>query len=29
VSLTDVIAVIALCLGAYRLLPRVAAPQEH
>lgn len=29
VSLTVVIAVIALCLALYRLLPRVAAPQEH
>jgi EmrB/QacA subfamily drug resistance transporter len=29
VSLVVVMAVIALCLGAYRLLPRVAAPQEH
>ena len=29
VSLTVVIAVIALCLGAYRLLPRAAAPQQH
>ncbi|MGH3250318.1 MAG: MFS transporter [Trebonia sp.] len=29
VSLAVVIAVAALCLGAYRLLPRAAAPQEH
>ena len=29
VSLTVVIAIAALCLAAYRLLPRVAAAQEH
>ncbi len=29
VSLTVVIAITALCLGAYRLLPRAAAPQER
>lgn len=29
VSLTVVIAITALCLGVYRLLPRAAAPQEH
>jgi hypothetical protein len=29
VSLAVVLAVTALCLGAYRLLPRAAAPQEH
>ena len=29
VSLTVVIAITALCLGVYRLLPQAAAPQEH
>jgi hypothetical protein len=29
VSLTVVIAITTLCLGVYRLLPRVAAPQGH
>jgi hypothetical protein len=29
VSLTVVIAITALCLAAFRLLPRVAAPQDH
>jgi hypothetical protein len=29
VSLTVVIAITALCLAAFRLLPRVAAVQEH
>jgi hypothetical protein len=29
VSLAVVIAITALCLAAYRLLPRTAAAQEH